>query len=252
MAKITTKAEFISYIFRKLGHPVINVEVAPEQMEDVVQDTVDDFFRYNVDEATYLQYTTLVVSGGVSEYSLAGYNIEAAYDLDLSFGLDGINTLFSPTHVLLYDQWVTQGNYPGGGGQAGYGSNGGLIMTEWEIAMQYLEQIKMSFGKQYRAKWHAGREVLEIIPTPQQCMCGMIALYRRENVENVYNHPLVRKLAVARAKIQWGIHLTKYNVTLPDGLTINGRDLISDGKEEEEKWFDRLTSEGQPVDIFIG
>jgi len=250
MAKITTLDGFKTYILTRLGHPVINVEIAPEQIEVIVQDTVDDFFRYNADEATYLQYTTLVVSAGISEYSLEGYGIEAAYDLDLSYGLDGINTLFSPTHILLYDQWVTQGGYPGGPG-AGAGSTG-MVLTEWEIAMEYLEQVKMSFGKHYRVKWHGGREVLEIIPTPEQNMCGMVALYKRENVENVYNHPLVRKLATARAKIQWGLHLSKYNVTLPDGLTINGRDLISDGQAEEEKWFDRMISESQPIDIFVG
>lgn len=250
MAKITSKEEFQTYILTRLGHPVINVEIAPQQIDVLIQDTVDDFFRYNVDEATYLQYTTLVVSAGISEYSLSGYNIEAAYDLDLSYGYDGINTLFSPTHVLLYDQWVTKGGYPGGPGTGA--GNQGMVVTEWEIAMEYLEQIKMSFGKQYRVKWHGGREVLEIIPTPQQCMCGMVALYRREQVEYVYNHPLVRKLAVARAKIQWGLHLSKYNVTLPDGLTINGRDLISDGQAEEEKWFDRIISESSPIDFFVG
>lgn len=254
MPNITTKDEFKDYILKRLGFPVIQVEIDSSlngQMDDIIDDTVQDFCRYNFDEGSYLHYTTLIVSAGISEYSLSGYNIEAAYDLDLSFGYDGINVLFSPTHVLLYDQWVNKGNYPGGPGYS-YAENNGMYITEWEIAMEYLEQIKMSFGKHYRAKWHKGREVLEIIPTPQQCMGGMIALYIREKAEYLYNHPLVKKLAIARCMILWGIHLTKYNVTLPDGITINGQDMVSKGERDEEKWFDRLFSESQPPDFFIG
>jgi hypothetical protein len=195
-------------------------------------------------------YTTIKTSAGVSEYSLEDYDIEAAYDLDISFGLTGINTLFSAEHVLLYDQWVNKGNYPGG--PANPLGNTGLVMTDHEIAMEYLQLIKVKFGKQYRAKWHAGRKVLEIIPTPKQCMIGMIGLYMREKAEYLYDHPLVKKLAVARAMIQWGWHLAKYNVTMPDGITFNGQDLVQRGMEQEEKWLSRMEEESAKPDFFIG
>jgi hypothetical protein len=248
---ITTIAEFKDYILHYLGYPVNQVELEVDdstgthsQLDYVIFDSVQDFIRYN-SEGTYLQYTTIVVSAGVSQYCLSGYNISDSYDLQLSYGLDGINIMFSPTHVLLYDTMIKKSGMLGGSG-------GGLVLVEWEIALEYLEQIKMSFGKMYRAQWHPGREVLEIIPTPTQNMVGMVALYIKEKAEYLYNHPLVKKLAVARAKILVGQHIRKYNVTMPDGITINGDAFVSEGREDEEKILERIYSESAPPDFFIG
>jgi hypothetical protein len=246
------------YIYTRLGQPVINVELAPIQVDIAINDTIQDMNRYNYGDGAELTYTTLLVAPGVSEYYTGDSGIEAAFDIQLSTGMDGINTLFSPTHMLLYNDWVTNGNYPGGSGYSIGGSSGGtpggsgLILSGYEIAMEYLEQAKQMFGKMYRVHYSVGKQALIVTPTPETCMIASLALYCRTSAEKLYNHPLVKKLAVARAKIQWGLQIGKFSVTLPDGTTMNGFEIMNRGYEEEEKAFENLKSESQPCDFFIG
>jgi len=254
MARITSKQELKSYILHMLGYPVMQVELDTTldgQVDMIIDNAIQDFQELNSSEGNYLHYTSILVSAGVSEYSLSGHNIEAIYDLDLAMDLYGINVLFSPEHILLYDQWVNKGNYPGGPGSRS-SQNTGLVITEYQIAMQYVEQVKVMFGKQHTAKWHKEREILQIIPPPKQCGVGMIALYKRTEAEYLYNHRLVKKLAIARCKELLGLHIRKYGATLPDGITINGDALVSEGREDAEKWYNRIYEESAPPDMFIG
>lgn len=245
-----TLEEMRQYIYTRLGHPVVNVEVAPEQLDVIIYDTVQDFQRYNYGDGVDLEYTTLLVSAGVSEYYVGDSNIEAAYDIDISYGIDGINTLFSPTHMLLYNDWVANGNYPGGTGYM-FGGGGG-VLSNYEISMEYLEQAKQMFGKHYEVKFNSAKKSLIVTPTPDSCAVATIGLYRKADMEQLYNHPLVKKLAVARARVQWGMSLAKYTITLPDGSTMNGMEIANRGFEEEEKWYEEIRAESEPIDFFVG
>lgn len=242
--------EMREYIYTRLGYPVVNVEVTSDQLDVIIYDTIQDFQRYAYGEGVELEYTTLLVSAGVSEYYVGDSNIEAAFDIDISYGIDGINTLFSPTHMLLYNDWVANGNYPGGSGYM-FGGGGG-VLSNYEISMEYLEQAKMMFGKHYTVKYHTSKRALVITPTPDSCAIATVGLYRRADMARLYNHPLVKKLAVARARIQWGEHLDKYTVTLPDGSTMNGAAMKQIGFEQEDKWFEEIRKESAPIDFFVG
>jgi hypothetical protein len=143
---------------------------------------------------------------------------------------------------------VTNGGYPGGPvDNAGIG----MTLTNFYSSMMYIESIREAFGKYYRASWIPGKRILKIVPTPSTCVQGCVIVYRREVAENLFNDVNVRKLALAKAKIQWGRHLNKYGGTLPDGLTINGDAIISEGTTEEEKYLEWMRSESYPPDFMI-
>ena len=260
---ISTLDGFREYIYTRLGQPVINVEIAPEQIDIAIYDTVQDFQRYNYGEGTYLDYTTLCVSAGVSEYSVKGSSIEFAYDIDLSYGMGGINTLFTPIHMMMYNTASQPGGFLGGGtgggiggmGPAGTVGPGGIQqgvgpITQYETAMEYYELAKMMFGRHYTVSYNLSKDALIVTPTPEETMIATLSIYRRAEAERLYNHPLVKKLAVARAKVQWGIHLTKYGATMPDGISINGQDMMSQGREDEDKYLEQMRKESDPIDFF--
>ena len=58
MAKPTTKQELIDYSLRQLGAPVLEINVADEQIDDIVDDAIQFFNErhYNGVERTYLKY----------------------------------------------------------------------------------------------------------------------------------------------------------------------------------------------------
>lgn len=47
MAKINSAQELKDYALRQLGQPVINVEIADEQMDDRIDQTIDEFLEYH-------------------------------------------------------------------------------------------------------------------------------------------------------------------------------------------------------------
>ena len=58
MAKPTTKTEFKDYCLRKLGHPVIEINVADEQVDDRIDEALQFFHDYHFDgcEKVYMKH----------------------------------------------------------------------------------------------------------------------------------------------------------------------------------------------------
>ena len=50
--RINTRAAFKSYCLRKLGEPVTQINVAPTQVDDSVDDALDMFWEYHADGST--------------------------------------------------------------------------------------------------------------------------------------------------------------------------------------------------------
>lgn len=244
MVNITTSADMALYVKRALGYPVINVELSNSQLRDIMDDSADIMTRYLYGEANYADYLTFSVTSGTDEYSLSGNSVLDVFDFQFSTGTNGINSLFSPIHVLLYDDWVVKGNYPGNG-------SSNLAMTSYQIDMDYLDNVKRAFGKEYLCDYWPQQQILKITPTPTEDLEGIIFVYRKENTATLYNHIFMKMLCVAKAKILWGSILGKFSMTLPGGGEINGTEIKSDGKEELEDVLKRIESEGEPIGFFI-
>ena len=249
MAKITTLNGMKTYIASVLGSPVIQIEIAPEQYNRIIEDAIQLFQKYHTGEGNYYDCLAFTISADVSAYSTEGMNLASVVDFDLSTGENGINTLFSSEHQLLYNDWVVQGGYPGGTGRGGRFS--GMVLAGYEIAMQHLNDIRDTFSVLYRTQYSEAREQLLIYPTPQTAGTGLLQVFKKETAANLYNNDLVKRLAVAESKIQWGTNLDKYSMTLPSGGTINGANILARGIEEKDKVMEDIQAESEPLPFYI-
>lgn len=240
MAKITSITEFRSYLLSMLGSPVITIELAQEQMDNIIYDTIQDFQRYNYSDGSFRDYLVIDISANQITYDLSGTNVEAVVDLMLSTGSQGnINVLFSPVNMLL-------------GGGSGIMNMTNYALGDYYSAMMYLKEITNTFSVKYNVAYNSTKEQLTITPTPTENMRGMIEIYRREISETLYNHPLVKKLALARCKVLWGRNIGKFTVTLPGGGSYNGIEIRSEGEAEEEDIMNKINQESEPCDFFMG
>lgn len=251
MTRVTTLAGMKSYIQTELGSPVIQVEIADVQYNQLIDKSIRIFQKYHTGEGNYFDCIAFPIVKGVSAYSTSGMNLASVIDFDLSVDNTGINSVFSSEHQLLYNDWVVFGGYPGGPGGGSGGRFSGMVLAGYEIAMQYLNDIRDTFSTIYRTQYSDAREEFLIFPTPQTDGTGLLKVFRKETAEKLYNDDLVQRLCVAHAMIQWGHNLNKYNMTLPSGGTINGREILDEGKELLEKVMEDIREESEPLPFYI-
>ena len=233
------------YIKRKLGHPVICVEIADEQLDDVILDSVQEAARYLYGEGTSKDFVAFNLTSGTSSYELE-CDIADVVSFDYMSALDGINVLHSPTHMLLYNDWVNNGNYPGGPG------GGGASLVSYDIAMTHLKEVQNQFSITYQAKYNEPSRMLTLLPTPKENGTGLLEVWKKTDIKYMFDHPLVKKLMIGRAMQQWGTNIGKYSITMPGGGTTNGSEIYSNGTMLEEKAFELIKTEGYFPQFFCG
>ena len=246
MAEITNLLGMRDYIKRQLGYPVICVEIANEQLDDIISDAAKDMHRYLIGEASYKTYMSFQMTSGTSAYSISE-DLEAVVDFDTIQGFNGVNQLFTVEHNILYNDLVG-GKLLGTGPDA---STGG-ILGNYNTQMMYLEEIRNEFSPRYNVQYNPLSKMMYVTPTPKEDCVGLLEVFKREDSTLLFNHILFRRLVVARAKKLWGLHLKKYALTLPGGGSINGSEIYSDGVADEEKAFEAIQKEAAPPMFFVG
>jgi len=248
MSSTSTKPELRTYIKRELGSPVINVEVDDDSIDQLIDDCVDLYQRYAGGEGNYHSFVSLNLSAGVTEYSLSGDSILEVVGLDVSVGVNGINTLFSPSNILLQNSGSSLIN-----NSLNYDSfSPGLDLASYHVDLNYLDEIQNTFGTNFLVIWRPLEEKLIVSPTPETNYTGLIQVYKKEIQERIYNSILFRDLVVAKVKMLWGNILKKYDTTMAGGGNINGRDVYQEGKDDYEKALQTIKDESEPPMFYVG
>ena len=290
MAKPTTRQQLIDYCFRKLGAPVLEINVDDDQVDDLVDDALQLYNERHFDgvERMYLKYK---ISQG---------------DIDRGMGAESpdSNTINGTTGIGIVTTTTTSTNIPGYGTtttnwyensnflqipESIVGVNkifkfdtssisGSMFSIKYQLflndlyyfnsveLLQYsmtktrLEDIDflLSPEKQIRFNKRQDRLYLDIDWGSQRVGDFLILdCYRALNPDifkQVYNDMFVKLYATALIKKQWGQNLIKFRGTkLPGGIELNGREIYDDAIREIDAIRQRMTLEFElpPLD-FIG
>lgn len=247
---ITSLLSFRNYLKTMLGNPVTNVEVDDTQIDQVIEDSVQIFQRYSYGDATYRDVLTLSLSANVSAYQLDS-SIDSILDITTP-NFNTISDLFTPQHNLLYNSWIN-GAYPGGGGTGQtQGMGGAFNLANYNIGMIYLKEIEDMFVRKYTCQYSPNSNIVRVWPTPMQDDVAMMTVWRKESAIPLYNNPLVKKLALGKTRVLWGLQLGKYAISLPGGSSINYQIYIDRGQKEEEEAINDIKMETYPPIFMVG
>lgn len=253
MARITTLSDFRNYIKLMLGFPVVNIELADAQIDQIIEDSVQDFQRYTYGEGTYRDVLVITLSAGVSAYQLDPDVIDSVFDISLSQASNDINALFTPAHTLLYNDFINGSMLGFGGASSGPTNLGGAMsLASYDTAMIYLKEIEDHFCRKYTADFNPNSGMLRIWPCPNIDCQAMLQMHRKETAVNLYNNSLLKKLTKARCMILWSVTTGKYSITLPGNGTLNSEMLRSIGEKDEEAAITAIRMESEPPVFFIG
>jgi len=280
MSKPTTRQELIDYCLRKLGSPVLEVNLADEQIDDCVDDALQYFQERHFDgvERMYLKYKIteddlnrgkakgsdgvgIVTTTGTSNISGIGtvnFNFyESSNFIQIPDSVIGIEKVFKfDTSSISAGMWSIK--YQLFLNDLYYFNS--VELLQYAMVKSYLEDIDflLSTDKQIRFNKRQNRLYLDIDwNAKSKDTYIVIDCYRILNPNDftkVYNDSFLKKYLTALMKKQWGWNLIKMRgVKLPGGVELNGETIYNDGIKEIEDLLQRMSTEYElPPYDFIG
>ena len=285
MAKPTTREELKEYCLRQLGAPVLEINVADEQVDDLLDDTIQYFNERHFDgvEKTYLKYKITQDDidrgrGGTSSAGITTTGVGIVTTTGTSTNISGFGTVTSnfyetsnfiqvPDSVIGIEKIFKFDTSSISGGMFSikyqlflndlYFFNS-VDLLQYSMTKRYLEDIDflLTTDKQIRFNQRQNRLYLDIDWDAQEVdKFLVIECYRAmdpENFSKVYNDSFVKRYLTAAIKKQWGQNLIKFQgVKLPGGVELNGRAIYEDGQRELDEIKQKMSSDYElpPMDL---
>lgn len=264
MAIPTTKAQLKEYCLRRLGKPVLEVNVSDDQIDDAIDYTLQKFqqFHYDGAERVYLKhqitqdvldraqtYTTSTSHAGNDLWREGNGYIEVpdhilAIEGLFSFTDKGTANIFDIRYQMrlndLYDFTSTQ-------------------FYHYYMIQQHLETIDFLLEGMKPIRYSQVQDRLYIDwDWPADALLNQFIVVKAWRAldpttwTEIYNQMWVKDYATAKIKKQWGQNLTKFTgVQMPGGVTLNGEMIYNDAVEELKILDEQLrtTWETPPLDM---
>ena len=260
MAKPSTRQELIDYCLRRLGAPVLEINVDDDQIDDLVDDAFQYFQERHFDgvERMYLKYEIQQsdidrgrASGtngvGIVTTSATSTNIDG-YGTTTSNFYENSNFIQIPDSVVGIEKVFKFDTSSISGGMFSikyqlflndlYYFNS-VELLQYSMTKSYLEDIDflLTTDKQVRYNKRQDRLYIDIdtsrLKEGNWLLIDCWGAVNPETFTQVYNDSFLKRYATALMKRQWGANLIKFNnVQLPGGITLNGRQIWEDGNNE--------------------
>ena len=250
MANPSTRQGLIDYCLRRLGDPVIEINVDEDQIEDRVDEALQYFREYHSD-ATYRGYIQhqLTADDITNKYISISSNVQQVTKLfKLEQGLYSRN-MFSIKYQMHLNDIANMHSYIGD-------------LAYYEQVMQYMSLLDQRLNgtpqvdyvrKQNRLYIHGNFEDGDI-EAGEYIVAEVYSIIDEGDHTAVWNDMWLKEYTTQLLKLQWGTNLIKFEgMQLPGGVTLNGRQLYEDEMQELERLREKLRMDHElPVDFFLG
>ena len=258
MAKPQSRNQLIDYCLRRLGHPVIEINIDDEQIEDRLDDALQMFMEYNSEGSSRIaQFVEITEAMITNKY----------IDLNAAFGGAYNDRILSVNRVFPINSQATSVNFFDLKYQMRLNDLNDLHTGIGDLAYleqmeQYLSTIDLKLTGHPQVNFSRIDAKLYIqgdLGAGGELSAGdkiMIEMFvsTATSLANVYNNMFLKEYTTSLMKLQWGENLVKFDgITLPGGVTLNGRQIVEDAKAEIEIIRQRMFNEyDTPVDFFVG
>tara|TARA_X000001036_G_scaffold281740_1_gene261663 strand:- start:3494 stop:4336 length:843 start_codon:yes stop_codon:yes gene_type:complete len=278
MAQPASKSELINYCKRQLGAPVLEINVADEQVDDLVDDAIQYFHERHFDGVvqTFLKYKItqtdidrgqgkktdsnvgIVTTTGISTVGITStFSYEensnyiqvptAVIGVNKIFKFDGSQTTTNSMFSVKYQLFLNDV----------YNFNSTEILS-YAMVKRYLEDIDflLNTEKMIRFNQRQDRLYLDIdwgsVSEGDYIILDCYRLLDPNDFTRVYNDSFLKKYLTALIKKQWGQNLIKFQgVKLPGGIELNGRQIYDDAQKDLDVIREQMsnTYELPPLDM---
>lgn len=249
MALPSSRQELVDYCLRKLGAPVIEINIDDDQISDRVDDAVQYYREYHSDAVirTYVKHQITTLDAANKYIDIPDRYIFVSRIFPMTNNSSSSSGMFSARYQMhLNDVYDLQ--YAG-------------ALVNYEMTRQFLEMLDMTLNgvPPVRFNRHMNRLYIDVdfantIIPGDWIIIDASTTIDPDQYTDVYNDMFLKRYTTALIKKQWGANLIKFEgIQLPGGVTMNGRQLWDDANAEIDKLEDEMESRWEkPIDFFVG
>jgi hypothetical protein len=268
MAAPNSLESLIDYSFRRLGAPVVDINVEYQQAVDRVNDALDYFSERHFDGVEKHFYAHklsaadrtngYIDTSGLTAGSAAGYTGAPAGNKIVSvikvlpFGGQA-NGMFGVKYQMALNDYfgINRASHMGSSmGLAGYDSTKRFINM---IEQMFNPEKSIRFSKVSNRiyidmDWSADTE------TGDYLLIEAYAKLDPDTFTEIYNDRYLKEYVTALIKRQWGQNLSKFEgVQMVGGVSFRGVEIFQEANEEIQRIEERMLLEYElPIDFMIG
>jgi hypothetical protein len=241
----SSREQLKDWCLRQLGHPVIEINVDDDQVEDRIDEAFQYFQDFHFDgvERWYLKHQ-VTEEDKENKYIPIGDNIIGVNRIFPVGSTNASVNMFDLRYQLrlheLYD--FTSTSY-----------------VNYTLTQQHIRTLDLLFSGETPVRFnrHTGKLFIDwnwesdIEPNEWIIIEGFI-ITDPESYSKVYNDRMLKKLATAYIKRQWGANMSKYaNMQLPGGVTMNGTQIYQDAVNEIKEIEDDIRKSMEEPPMFL-
>jgi len=278
MAQPASRTDLINYCKRQLGAPVLEINIADEQVDDLVDDALQYFHERHFDGViqTFLKYkitqddidrgrgkgsdnpvgivtTTATSTVGISSTFSFEENSNfiqippAVLGINKIFRFDGSNTVTNNMFSVKYQLFLNDV----------YTFSSTEILS-YAMTKRYLEDLDFALGTEKYIRFNKRQDRLYLdfdwgaASKDDYLIIDCYRLIDPNDFTRVFNDSFLKKYLTALMKRQWGQNLIKFQgVKLPGGIELNGRQIYDDAEKDLEIIREQMsnTYELPPLDL---
>lgn len=285
MAQPSSRQELIDYCLRQLGAPVVEINVADEQIQDLMDDAIQLFHQRHFDGViqTFLKYEvteadknrakavppgapsgrgSVGIASTSAEASIVGAATTFTYFENSNYiqipnDVIGINKVYQWDALMgidsrnmfsfKYQMFLNDMFYMGT-----------TDILSYTMGRSYLETLNflLNTHKAIRFNQRQDRMYLDVafddLTVGDYLVIDCYKVLNPSDTPGVFNDPFLKRYLTALIKRQWGQNLIKFQgVKLPGGIEFNGRQLYDDAQAELDKIEEKMLStyEIPPLDL---
>ena len=236
MAAPTTKSEFKEYCLRKLGKPVIEINVDDDQVDDRIDEALRYYYDYHFDGSDKIYYKHAVTQNDVAnKYITLPENIIGAVSV-FSIGDPSVRAddLFNIRYQIALNDLYTLTN---------------VSVVPYYMVMEHLALLTELLVGKVPIRYTRHKNRLYVDTDWGNLAVGSFLLVEAYEVvdpvlyNDAWNDRWLQNYATSLIKRQWGSNLTKFTgMNLPGGVQFNGEKIYNDAVDEITKMEQEMIS----------
>jgi hypothetical protein len=267
MAIPNSRDELIDYSLRKLGYPVVEINVDRQQCEDRLDEALEmyserhfdgsekAYFKHQITETDkdnmYISTDDFGPVNGATGDGPTGKDILSVVRL-FQFGNFANISMFDVRYQMALTDYF--------GINRGLSNNSSMGLARYDSTKRYINMIQDFFQPEKRIRFNKVSNKIHMDMRDADLEAGkylVIEAYVKipsVAFSQIFDDVWLKKYATALIKRQWGQNMSKFEgVQLPGGISLRGGEIYNEANEEIQRLEEELkTTYELPIDFNVG